>query len=159
MNPGGDTVNIPNLGATYWHVSTSGGGPVSASGSYGGSVTAGAVTNVSLAPVSAAVLFTTNYCGVSTNLVPTQPTNFQAFHRSGQTFLTWTERADFLGESYRIYRHTQPISATNLAAATRLYEVWEGSADFHANRYDDGGFRARYCDRLVITNPVTSAIS
>ena len=155
VNPGASPVNIPNLGGTYWRVVTSGGGAVSASGSYGGSVTAGAVTNLSLAPFSAAVLLTTNYYGMSTNLVPTQPTNFQAFHRSGQTFLTWTERADFSGESYRVYRHTAPITANNLAAATRLYEVWEDSATLYANRYWDDNTsseRARYFDRAVITN-------
>ena len=155
VNPGASAVNIANLGGTYWRVVTSGGGAVSTSGSYGGSVTATAVTNLSLPPVSAAVLLTTNYYGGSTNTVPTQPTNLQAIHRSGQTFLTWTERADFLGESYRVYRHTTPITANNLATATRLYEVWEDSATIYANRYWDdntGSVRARYFDRAVITN-------
>ena len=152
VNPGDSTVNIASLGGTYWRVTTTGGGVVSTSGSYGGSVTATAVTSLSLPPVSAAVLLTTNYYGGSTNTGPTQPTNFQAFHRSGQTFLTWAERADLAGESYRVYRHTAPITSANLASATRLYEVWEDSANFYANRYDDGGFRARYFDRVVITN-------
>ena len=152
VNPGGDTVTIPNLGAAYWRAIPSGGGLVNASGSYGGSVSSSVVTNLALPPFSAAVLLTTNYYGLSTNPVPSQPTNCHAFHRSGQTFLTWTERADLAGEFYRVYRHTQPITAANLASATRLYEVWEGSADFHANRYDDSGFQARYFDRLVITN-------
>ena len=153
VNPGAGTVTLPNLGASYWRVIASGGGLVDSGGSYGGTVSASAVTNLALPPFSAAVLLTTNYYGVGTNTAPLPPTDFHAFHRSGQTFLTWTERADLVGESYRVYRHTQPITTANLASATRLYEVWEGSADFPANRYDDGGgFQARYFDRLVITN-------
>ena len=152
VNPGVAPVTIANLGASYWRVSASGGGLVNASGSYGGNVSASAVTNLTLPAFSGAVLLTTNLYGSNTNTAPIQPTNFHAFHRSGQTFLTWNERTDLTGESYRLYRHTQPITPANLASATRLYEVWEGSADFHANRYDDNGFQARYCDRLVITN-------
>jgi len=152
VNPGASPVTITNLGATYWRVSTSGGGVVNASGSYGGSVSASSVTSLTLPAYSGAVLLTTNLFGGSTNTGVLQPTNFQAFHRAGQTFLTWAERNDLSGESYRIYRHTQPITAANLASATRLYEVWEGSADFHANRYNDNGFPTRYFDRLVITN-------
>ena len=152
VNPGASPVSIPNLGATYWRVSASGGGLVNASGNYGGSLAAEAATNLTLPAFSGAVLFTTNLFGVSSNPAPLSPTNFQAFHRSGQTFLTWNERADLAGESYRVYRHPQPITAANLAAATRLYQVWEGSADFPANRYDDNGYQARHFDRVVITN-------
>ena len=74
-------------------------------------------------------------------------------HRSGQTFITWDERLDLTGERYRIYRHTAPITSANLASATRLYEVGEGSARFYANRYpDDGGtWQSRYLERYVIT--------
>jgi hypothetical protein len=74
-----------------------------------------------------------------------------ALHRSGQTFLTWPERADLAGEHYRLYRHTQPITAGNLSQATRLYEVPEGTARFYANRYLDGEtWRYRYLERYVI---------
>jgi len=66
--------------------------------------------------------------------VAAQPTDLTAFHRSGQTFITWTERADFSGERYHIYRHTSAITAGNLAQATRLTEAWgalgEGSSIF-----------------------------
>ena len=154
VNPSGAAVAITNLGARYWRAMPSGGGVVSASGSYGGSVSLTAVTNLTLPAFSGAVLMTTNTSDPGTNTNLSQPTNVRAFHRSGQTFLTWTERADLADESYRIYRHTAPITAANLAAATRLYEVWEGSADFHANRYanDSGNFTVRYLDRVVVTN-------
>jgi hypothetical protein len=56
--------------------------------------------------------------------------NADAFHREGQTFLTWTEDASVSGEHYRIYRHTSPITPANLAAATRLAELPEGTACF-----------------------------
>jgi hypothetical protein len=78
----------------------------------------------------------------------------EARHRSGQTFLTWNELGAQRGERYRVYRHAQPITATNLARATLLYEVPEGTANFHANRYNDAGgiWRARYLERYVIND-------
>jgi poly(3-hydroxybutyrate) depolymerase len=154
VNPGDSAVAIPNLGRTWWRALTSGGGPVNAAGSYGGTVIRAAVTNLTLPAHSAAVLFTSGG-GSSTNNAPLQPVSLHAVHRSGQTFVTWDERADLADESYRIYRHTAPITANTLAAATLLYQVWEGSADFHANRYWDdntGSMQARYLERLVITN-------
>ncbi len=84
---------------------------------------------------------------------PAQPSGLRAFHRSGQTFLTWQERPDIAGESYRVYRYNQPITAANLAEAVRLYEVPEGSARFFANRYysyDSRDWRYRYVERLVV---------
>ncbi|MBI2570158.1 MAG: hypothetical protein HYV63_24410 [Candidatus Schekmanbacteria bacterium] len=63
-----------------------------------------------------------------------QPTGAAAFHRSGQTFFTWTERADLSGEQYRIYRHTAPITAANVAQATALGTVPEGSSTYHIER-------------------------
>lgn len=153
VNPGATSVNIPSLGAQYWRVSASGGGVVSSSGNYGGSIALSATTSLTLPACSGAVLMFTNSTG--TNVTALQPTNFHALHRSGQTFLTWTERADLTGESYRIYRHTQPITSGNLSSATRLYEVWEDSSRFYANwHYSDppGAFAPRYLDRLVISN-------
>jgi len=64
-----------------------------------------------------------------------QPTLLTATHRSGQTFLTWTEDTGISEESYHVYRHTAPINAGNLDAATRLTEKWgplpEGSSIFY----------------------------
>ena len=82
-----------------------------------------------------------------------QPKGLAAVHRSGQTFLTWTERADLQGEQYRVYRHTEPITAATLAKAKRLAHVGEGSGRFFADRYNhegSGTWRARYVDRFVI---------
>jgi pimeloyl-ACP methyl ester carboxylesterase len=76
-----------------------------------------------------------------------------ALHRSGQTFVTWTERPDLSGEHYRVYRHGEPITAATLAQATLLYEVPEGSGRFFADRYNvegSGTWKARYVDRFVI---------
>lgn len=83
---------------------------------------------------------------------PSQPTGTQAAHRSGQTFVTWTERGDLAGERYRVYRYGQPITAATLGQADRLREVAEGSGRFLADRYrrDDGIWQARYFDRFVI---------
>ncbi|HEY5571853.1 MAG TPA: prolyl oligopeptidase family serine peptidase [Anaerolineales bacterium] len=76
-----------------------------------------------------------------------------AFHRSGQTFLSWPERPAGHGEVYRIYRSNQPITPDNLPQATFLAEVGRDSARFYANRYRDlstGVWGPRYTDRLVI---------
>jgi hypothetical protein len=64
-----------------------------------------------------------------------QPTDLAALHRSGQTFLTWTENTGASDESYHVYRHTAPIDAGNIDQATRLTEKWgplsEGSSIFY----------------------------
>jgi|GEM_PF-2428560 len=64
--------------------------------------------------------------GTPTLGLPGQPTDLRAWRRSGQTFLTWRECPQ--AERYRIYRHTQPIHAGNLASATLVAEVPQGSA-------------------------------
>lgn len=38
---------------------------------------------------------------------PAQPSALTAAHHSGQTFLTWSERAELPAARYRVYRHTQ----------------------------------------------------
>ena len=43
-------------------------------------------------------------------------------HRSGQTFLTWSEVHN--QAAYHVYRHTQAITSANLSAATRLTAKW-----------------------------------
>lgn len=62
------------------------------------------------------------------------PAGLSAFHRSGQTFITWTERADLSGEQYRVYRHTTPMTAANLAEAGLLATLPEGTSVFHTER-------------------------
>jgi len=69
---------------------------------------------------------------------PPQPTGLIAFHRSGQTFLTWNEVTSLSGEGYHVYRHTASINATNISQATRLTTKWgplpEGSSIYYTER-------------------------
>jgi len=51
-------------------------------------------------------------------------TGIQAFHRSGQTFLTWTEDGAVTGEKYHVYRSTSAITTANLAQARKLTSKW-----------------------------------
>jgi VCBS repeat-containing protein len=86
---------------------------------------------------------------------PAQPTGLATIHRHGQSFLTWQERSELSGERYRVYRHTAPIDAANLAAATLLYEVPEGSALFFANRYktySSPPWAIRHTERYIIAD-------
>ena len=87
---------------------------------------------------------------------PLQATDLAADHRSGQTFITWTERSDETDEHYRIYRHDQPIDSSNLAETDLLYEVPEDSSRFYADRYKQkpgsGAWLSRYVNRFVIVN-------
>jgi pimeloyl-ACP methyl ester carboxylesterase len=85
-------------------------------------------------------------------LLPTRADaeHMEALHRSGQTFITWRERDDLSGESYRVYRSNAVITLDNLSQATLLYEVSEGSASFYANYYFDGVLPYRYTPRYVI---------
>ncbi len=74
----------------------------------------------------------------------TSPLRLQAFHRNGQTFLTWDEAGNYFiedlnfsqydnirnanpGIRYRIYRYTAPITSSNLNLATRIAEVGVGT--------------------------------
>ena len=50
-------------------------------------------------------------------MAASQPTDIHAFHRGGQTFITWSEQTDLYDETYRIYVHTAPISAVSIDAA------------------------------------------
>lgn len=83
---------------------------------------------------------------------PAQPSALMLQHRSGQTFITWRERDELTGERYRVYRHHQPIIASNLAEATLLYEVPEDSSRFYANRHrvSRDAWAERYVERYVI---------
>ncbi len=51
-------------------------------------------------------------------------TSAQAFHRSGQTFLTWTEDGSVTGEKYNIYRSASPITTANISSAEKLTSKW-----------------------------------
>lgn len=67
-----------------------------------------------------------------------------AVHRHGQTFLTWTEMTN--SASYHVYRHSSPITSSNLSAATRLTNRWgplgaDTSVNFHAKGPVPGTYR------------------
>ena len=71
--------------------------------------------------------------------VPLQPDPVRAVHFSGQTFLTWRERPELDGESYRIYRSLKPITDVRAPGVEELgFETWEGSGIHYAGRiFDD----------------------
>jgi hypothetical protein len=75
---------------------------------------------------------------------PTQVTGIHAFHRAGQTFITWNELQDWVGKDnpttvemypkltsrntpnetrYHVYQHTSPITASNLKDAKYLESI------------------------------------
>jgi len=103
---------------------------------------------ISLPPTASSGLPSASF-GLTSRL---QGEHISALHRSGQTFLTWNERADLSGESYRVYRSSTPITASNMQQANLLYEAPEGSAYFYANRYvgESGQWAYRYLERYVI---------
>ncbi len=51
-------------------------------------------------------------------------TGLQAFHRSGQTFITWNEDTAVSGEGFHVYRHSSPITSANLSQARKLTSKW-----------------------------------
>jgi len=53
------------------------------------------------------------------------PEDVCAFFRDGQTFLTWNECG---AESYRVYRHTAPITGASLRDAEAIATVSAGSS-------------------------------
>ena len=76
-------------------------------------------------------------------------------HRSGQSFITWPEDAASNGETYRVYRHSEAVTAANLAAAELLYEVPEGSGTFYADRFrvdEESEWEARFLERYIISD-------
>ena len=110
-------------------MTASGGGLVNGAGQPDGSLSYSPVTSLTLPAYSGAVLL------LSTNATPSSGgtngpvvTGLTAFHRSGQTFLTWTEVPVLAGEAYRIYRHTAPVTAATRAAASNLATIAEGSS-------------------------------
>jgi Secretion system C-terminal sorting domain/Fibronectin type III domain/Prolyl oligopeptidase family len=75
-------------------------------------------------------------------------TNIQAFHRCGQTFVTWTESP--MAQTYRIYRHTQPITISNLAQAQYLVTLGQGSGRHITEEWRNNGFYNQVQTRFVL---------
>jgi chitodextrinase/pimeloyl-ACP methyl ester carboxylesterase len=85
-----------------------------------------------------------------------QPTNINAFHRSGQTFVTWTELpydGQFYDMLYRVYRHTLPIDSLNVTDAEMIAEVNQMSG-YNARRSE-----VRKEDHNYIIHPNGSELS
>ena len=83
-------------------------------------------------------------------LVPAEA-GLSAFHRDGQTFLTWPERDDLDGETYRIHRSSAPMEQGELGSETVVAEVGEGSARLWSERtLGPEGWDWRYLQRAVI---------
>jgi len=95
-----------------------------------------------------------------------QPTELRAFHRQGQTFLTWKEvvtpfSADtgypdytkalsrYAHLKYRIYRHSAPLHSGNLAEARLIAELGIGTA-FNIHLYGSPETQTGRLKRFVI---------
>ncbi len=123
VNPTG-TITPITLDSTHYLVVPTGGGSVDESGDYNGSLGYEAVDQVSVGAYESMVLL---YQLPETD----QVTGLDAFHRSGQTFITWTETADE-NETYHVYRYTEPITGGNLDEAELIAGIAEGSG-FYEN--------------------------
>ena len=74
-------------------------------------------------------------------------TALQAFHRSGQTFVTWNEDTAVTGEKYNVYRSTSPITTANLGSAEKLTSKWgplDDNTTLHPRRAQDIGIPATF---------------
>ena len=76
--------------------------------------------------------------GPKPGLRATQPTGVEAVHLSGQTFITWNEKAHLRGESYKLYRAPFPFRDVRAPGVTNLgYRTWEDSGEMYADRVMD----------------------
>ena len=145
------------LSQPYYQVADmSGGGDIPEDANLSGwGVTTIPVSEVTVEPGQAAILLNTPLnANEPESAVVSQPeenivTGVTAFHRSGQTFLTWTEIPDRPTMLYRVYRHTAPIDADDLAAAQPVASVPQGSGIFWTERaraleppYEDAAYRS-----------------
>ncbi|KKM96362.1 hypothetical protein LCGC14_1178860 [marine sediment metagenome] len=85
------------------------------------------------------------YAGPNPNR-PAQPKGLRAVYRSGQVFLTWKQiphDGAFFDSTYRLYAHTQPITAANLDSAELLGEVHRNSQlNYRRSAYSHDGMGA-----------------
>lgn len=87
---------------------------------------------------------------------PPQSAFAAARHFHGQTFVVWNEVGAIAEESYRVYRHDQPIDAVSIDDATLLYEVWEGSSAYWSDHYFEEStqsFEPRFTERMLFPPP------
>ncbi len=74
-------------------------------------------------------------------------TALQAFHRSGQTFITWNEDTAVTGEKYNVYRSASPITTANIGSAEKLTSKWgplDDNTSLHPRRAQDIGIPATF---------------
>lgn len=74
-------------------------------------------------------------------------TALQAFHRSGQTFITWNEDTAVTGEKYHIYRAAAPITSANIGSAEKLTGKWgplDDNTTLHPRRSPGIGIPATF---------------
>jgi pimeloyl-ACP methyl ester carboxylesterase len=156
------------LNQPYFQVTdVSGGGDIPEDADLSGwGVTTTPVSEVTVGQGQAAILLDTPLNATAAELDESagvsQPkgsavTAISAFHRSGQTFLTWPEIPHRLTMMYQVYRSTAPIDAGNFTAAQRIASVPQGSGIFWTEReraleppYEDAGYRS--LRNYVVTN-------
>ena len=71
-------------------------------------------------------------------------THIEAFHRGGQTFITWPEDTSISGEHYVVYRHDEPITDATIDEAERLAVVDEDSGLFRNEVESGNPYQTRY---------------
>ncbi len=74
-----------------------------------------------------------------------------AVHRSGQTFITWTEDGAVTGEQYHIYRSNAPITTANIGSAEKLTAKW-GAVDDQTSVNARAATAAGTPDHFVISD-------
>lgn len=78
-------------------------------------------------------------------------TRVRAIVRAGQVFITWPERTDIAGETYRVFRSARRISPRNLKRAKLLGTVGESSSRvWSERRQSNKGWTWRNLSRAVI---------
>jgi hypothetical protein len=74
-------------------------------------------------------------------------TALKAFHRSGQTFITWNEDTAVSGEKYNVYRSASPITTANIGSAEMLTSKWgplDDNTTLHSRRSPGIGIPATF---------------
>ncbi len=77
-------------------------------------------------------------------------TEITAFHRCGQTFITWAENP--MAQQYRAYRHTEEINIGNFAQAQLIATLGQGSGRHITEEWRNNGFYNTVQTRFVIND-------
>ncbi len=120
INPGTETTQIALEGQCRL-VKVEGGGMVGIDGTVDGSLSYQTIDHLILQPFQGAILLLSDE-------QPSQVTGLEAFHRSGQTFITWDENNS---DAYHVYRSTSAINADNLHLAALIAQIVPHSGYYH----------------------------